>query len=140
MFSLFRSLEDVVPESTAVWESPQPLPLLRLSPISFAIKDAIKPLNPELRANMPRPELIERALQTSTGSREVMVAILMIRQYREFIPTEAEVSRAIIDSLLNLDGRVHISIFQQACKILVECLPQLHGSFNEAGKDYSGRW
>jgi hypothetical protein len=40
----------------------------------------------------------------------------MIRQYREFIPTEAEVSRAIIDSLLNLDGRVHISIFQQACK------------------------
>ncbi|WP_171284724.1 M48 family metalloprotease [Acinetobacter sp. ACNIH1] len=116
LFSLFRSLEDVVPESTAVWESPQPLPLLRLSPISFAIKDAIKPLNPELRANMPRPELIERALQTSTGSREVMVAILMIRQYREFIPTEAEVSRAIIDSLLNLDGRVHISIFQQACK------------------------
>ena len=97
------------------WSSPQPLPLLRLSPISFAIKDAIKPLNPELRLKMPRPELIKRALQTATGSREVMVAILMIRQYREFIPTEAEVSRAIVDSLLNLDGRVHISIFQQAC-------------------------
>jgi Zn-dependent protease with chaperone function len=116
LFSLFRSLEEVVAESFTAWESPQPLPLLRLSPISFAIKDAIKPLNPELRANMPRPELIERALQTSTGSREVMVAILMIRQYREFIPTEAEVSRAIVDSLLNLDGRIHISIFRQACK------------------------
>jgi Zn-dependent protease with chaperone function len=116
LFSLFRSLEEVVPETAMSWNSPQPLPLLRLSPISFAIKDAIKPLNPELRLKMPRPELIERALQTATGSREVMVAILMIRQYREFIPTEAEVSRAIVDSLLNLDGRVHISIFQQACK------------------------
>ena len=116
LFSLFRSLEEVVPETTVSWSSPQPLPLLRLSPISFALQDAIKPLNPELRLKTPRPELIERALQTATGSREVMVAILMIRQYREFIPTEAEVSRAIVDSLLNLDGRVHISIFQQACK------------------------
>ncbi|WP_171478813.1 M48 family metalloprotease [Acinetobacter sp. RF14B] len=116
LFSLFRSLEDVVPQSTTTWSSPQPLPLLRLSPISFAIKDAIKPLNPEFRTNMPRPDLIERALQTSTGSREVMVAILMIRQYREFIPTEAEVSRAIVDSLLNLDGRVHTPIFLQACR------------------------
>ncbi|ENV14175.1 MULTISPECIES: M48 family metalloprotease [Acinetobacter] len=116
LFSLFRSLEEMAVTSTASWSSPQPLPLLRLSPISFAIKDAVKPLNPENRANTPRPELIERALQTATGSREVMVAILMIRQYREFIPTDAEVSRAIVDSLLNLDGRVHISIFQQACK------------------------
>lgn len=116
LFSLFRSLEEMAVTSAAAWSSPQPLPLLRLSPISFAIKDAVKPLNPENRANTLRPELIERALQTATGSREVMVAILMIRQYREFIPTDAEVSRAIVDSLLNLDGRVHISIFQQACK------------------------
>ncbi len=49
LFSLFRSLEEVVPETAMSWSSPQPLPLLRLSPISFAIKDAIKPLNPELR-------------------------------------------------------------------------------------------
>lgn len=116
LFSLFRSLEEIMADNTTTWSSPQPLPLLRLSPISFAVKDAIKPLNPELRANTPRPELIERALQTATGSREVMIAILMIRQYREFIPTEAEVSRAIVDSLLNLDGRVHFSIYRQACK------------------------
>ena len=57
-------------------------------------------------------------MQTATGSREVMVAILMIRQYREFIPSDAEVSRAIIDSLLNLDGRVHIQIFHDACENL----------------------
>lgn len=116
LFSLFRSLEEVSPDIIMPWSSPQPLPLLRLSPISFAIKDAIKPLKAEIRENWQRPELIERAMQTATGSREVMVAILMIRQYREFIPTEAEVSRAIVDSLLNLDGRVHISIFKQACK------------------------
>nr|MBP8207712.1 M48 family metalloprotease [Acinetobacter sp.] len=116
LFSLFRSLEEVSPDVVVHWSSPQPLPLLRLSPISFAIKDAIKPLKAEIRENWRRPELIERAMQTATGSREVMVAILMIRQYREFIPTEAEVSRAIVDSLLHLDGRVHISIFKQACK------------------------
>ena len=116
LFSLFRSLEEVSPDVVVHWSSPQPLPLLRLSPISFAIKDAIKPLKAEIRENWRRPELIERAMQTATGSREVMVAILMVRQYREFIPTEAEVSRAIVDSLLHLDGRVHISIFKQACK------------------------
>lgn len=115
-FGLFRSLEEVNGEYYAPWSSPQPLPLLRLSPISFAIKDAIKPLKPEIRRNMPRPELIQRALQTATGSREVMMAILMIRQYREFIPPEVDVSRAIVDALLNLDGRVHISIFLEACQ------------------------
>lgn len=116
LFSLFRSLDELNSDVYTPWSSPQPLPLLRLSPISFAINDAIKPLNPEIRDNMQRPELIQRALQTATGSREVMVAILMIRQYREFIPAEAEVSRAIVDSLLHLDGRVHISIFYEACK------------------------
>lgn len=118
LFSLMRSLEESIAEEYNPWMSPQPLPLLRLSPISFAIKDAIKPLNSEVRQQMKRPELIQRALQTSTGAREVMVAILMIRQYREFIPSDAPVSRAIVDSLLNIDGRVHIQIFHEACKQL----------------------
>ena len=115
LFSLLRPLEELNIEVYNPWVSPQPLPLLRLSPISFAINDAMKPLNPEVRQSMKRPELIQRALQTATGSREVMVAILMIRQYREFIPQHAEVSRAIIDALLNLDGRIHIQIFHDAC-------------------------
>lgn len=117
LFTLFKSLEELNEEyKTPAWTSPQPLPLLRLSPISFAIKDAIRPVNPEVRQNMQRPELIQRAFQTSTGSREVMIAILMIRQYREFIPVEANVSRAIVDELLRLDGRYHISIFHEACR------------------------
>lgn len=118
LFSLMHSLEESVAEEYNPWVSPQPLPLLRLSPISFAIKDAIKPLNAEVRQQMSRPDLIQRAMQTSTGSREVMVAILMIRQYREFIPSDAQVSRAIVDSLLNIDGRVHIQIFHEACSNL----------------------
>lgn len=116
--SMMRNFEDSNPEIYNPWLSPQPLPLLRLSPISFAMSDAIKPLNREIRQQMERPELLQRALQTSTGAREVMVAILMIRQYHEFIPADAEVSRAIVDSLLNLDGRVHIQIFYDACDCL----------------------
>ena len=45
----------------------QPLPLLRLSPISFALNDAIKPLNPEVRRQIERSDLIQRAMQTSNG-------------------------------------------------------------------------
>lgn len=115
LFSLMRSLEESIFDEYSPWISPQPLPLLRLSPISFAIKDAIKPLSLEVRQQMARPELISRAMQTSTGSREVMVAILMIRQYREYIPSNAQVSRSIIDSLLHIDGRVHIQVFHEAC-------------------------
>ncbi|WP_273776839.1 M48 family metalloprotease [Acinetobacter sp. GSS19] len=117
-FSMSQMMDEMDQETYHPWTSPQPLPLLRLSPISFAIKDAIKPLKRQIRQNMSRPELLQRALQTSTGAREVMVAILMIRQYREFIPQDAEVSRAIIDALLHLDGRVHIQIFHDACQTI----------------------
>ena len=114
LFLLFHSLEEGRGRWHSPWLAPQPLPLLRLSPISFAVKDAMRPLNPEVRHKIPRPEIIQRALQTPTGSREVLTAILMIRQYREFIPAEAQVSRAIVDALLHLDGRVHLSIFREA--------------------------
>lgn len=118
-FSLLRHFEeDINPEVYNPWVSPQPLPLLRLMPISFALSDAIKPLNRDVRRQIKRPELLKRALQTSTGAREVMVAILMIRQYHEFIPADAEVSRAIVDALMNLDSRVHIQIFHDACDCL----------------------
>ncbi|MEB3752782.1 peptidase M48 [Acinetobacter sp. MD2(2019)] len=114
--SLFTPFDDEnTPEIHLVWSAPQPLPLLRLSPISFSMKDAIKPLNPSIRANMVRPEQINRALQTATGSREVLVAILMIRQYREYIPKDAPVSQALIDALLSIDGRQHVQIFYDAC-------------------------
>ncbi len=116
LYSLFYGLSEVQTDFQQSWASPQPLPLLRLSPISFALNDAIKPLKPQVRHNIERPELIHRALQTATGSREVMVAILMIRQFRDAIPQHAEVSRSIVDALLYLDGRVHLDIFYDACR------------------------
>jgi hypothetical protein len=114
-FGIFSTLKESG-DVAMVWSSPQPLPLLRLSPISFVLNDAIKPLNSDIRKNKNRPELIQRAMQTATGSREVMVSILMIRQHREFIPQDAPVSHAIVDSLLNLDGRIHVQIFHDACR------------------------
>lgn len=90
------------------------LPLLRLSPISFSAKDAVRPLNPEVRQTLERPELLARAMQTAAGSREVMMAIFIIRQYREFIPEEIQVSRSIIEALLKLDGRIHVQIYHEA--------------------------
>lgn len=115
-FSLFFPFNDEHTEVKVAWQPPQPLPLLRLAPISFTSKDNIKPLNPDARAKMKRPDVVQRALQTGTGAKEVIVAILTIRQYREFIPQEAFVSRAIVDSLLAIDGRLHIQIFYDACK------------------------
>lgn len=96
----------------------QPSPVLRLSPISFATKDAMKPLSLELRQGWQRPDVIIRAMQTATGSREVILAIFMIRQYREFIPEDAEVSRAIVEALLKLDGRIHLQIFDEALQYI----------------------
>ncbi len=93
---------------------PQPLPVLRLSPISFSAKDAVMAISPEIRQSMERPVLLSRAMQTATGCREVIVAIFMIRQYRQGIPKDAQVSQAIIDTLLKLDGRIYICIFNEA--------------------------
>lgn len=69
---------------------------------------------------MKQPELLKRALQTGTGAREVIVAVLMIRQYREFIPKDAQVSHAIVDALLAIDGRLHVQVFYNACNKLVQ--------------------
>ncbi|KAA8730997.1 peptidase M48 [Acinetobacter qingfengensis] len=100
------------------WQVQSELPILRLSPISFMAKDAIRPLNPEIRQNMERPDVLRRAMQTATGSRELIVAIFMIRQYREFVPENALVSQSMVDALLQLDGRVHIQVFYDALKCI----------------------
>lgn len=113
---LLPTNEDVLLENfEAQQRQPQEhLPLLRLSPISLSAKDSIRPLNPEIRQTLERPELLTRAMQTAAGSREVIIAIFMIRQYREFIPEDMQISKAIIDALLKIDGRIHLQIFHEA--------------------------
>lgn len=120
LFSLFRPFGEEQTEVSIAWEAPQPFPLVRLSPISFSSQDEEQPLSPHLRQSMKQPELLKRALQTGTGAREVIVAVLMIRQYREFIPKDAQVSHAIVDALLAIDGRLHVQVFYNACNKLVQ--------------------
>lgn len=92
----------------------QNLPLLRLAPLNQGTKDAVRPLTIEVRQNMDRPELLKRAMQTSTGCREVIMAIFIIRQYRDSIPIEIQASKAIVEALLKIDERIHIQIFYEA--------------------------
>lgn len=115
---LLPTNEDVLIKNFEAQQRPtkEQLPLLRLSPISLAAKDSIRPLNKEIRQTLERPELLVRAMQTATGCREVIIAVFVIRQYREFIPEDIMVSKAIIEALLKIDGRVHIQIFNEALK------------------------
>ncbi len=114
---LFYSYHPTPNYYKAVWHSPFALPTLRLNSLARP-NDEIKPLNPEIRRNMQRPELIQRALQTPTGSREVIVAIFMIRQYKNLIPKNAEVSYAIVETLQQIDTRYHVAIFYEACEYI----------------------
>ncbi len=102
------------------WQAPVPLPRIRLNPVSIGVKDAIKPLNPELRMTMARPDVLKRALSTSTGCRELLAAILALRQQVSCEPEKQHISRAIVEALAKMDPRVHFSIFLQAVERLGE--------------------
>lgn len=123
LLGLFKPFGDEQTEMNISWMPPQPLPLIRLTPMGFPSKDEIRPLNPSVRKSIKQPELVKRALQTNTGAREVLVAVLMIRQYKEFIPKNALVSHAIVDALLGIDARLHVQIFLDACDTL-STMPQ----------------
>lgn len=106
------------------WQPPLPLPSIRLHPVTVNIKDAVKPLNPPMRQNAARPEVIKRALSTSAGCRELLAAILTLRQQIACEPEKQQVSRAITEALEKLDPRLYISIFLQA----IDALGELPGS------------
>ena len=102
------------------WQPPEPLPKIRLNPVSVGAKDAIKPLNPEMRMGMTRPDVIKRALSTPTGCRELLAAVLALRQQVGCEPEQQQISRAIVEALANMDPRVYFSIFLQAVDRLGE--------------------
>lgn len=95
------------------WQPPLPLPTVRLEPITFNMKDANKPLSADLRASSQRPDVVKRALSTPTGCRELLVAVLALRQHIDCEPEQHQVSRAIAEALAKLDPRLHVSIFLQ---------------------------
>lgn len=102
------------------WQAPAPLPRIRLNPVSVGGKDAVKPLNPELRMTMARPDVIKRALSTPTGCRELLAAILALRQQVSCEPEQQQISRAIVEGLAKIDSRLYFSIFLQAVERLGE--------------------
>jgi hypothetical protein len=102
------------------WQPPTPLPTVRLHPVIVNIKDAVKPLSPQMRQNAPRPNVIKRALSTSAGCRELLAAILALRQQVACEPEKQQVSRAIVEALAKLDPRLYSSIFLQAIDAMGE--------------------
>lgn len=102
------------------WQPPEPLPLIRLHPVNVNIKDAVKPLNPDIRMTSARPDVIKRALSTPTGCRELLAAILVLRQDISCEPEKHQVSRAIVEALAKIDPRIYVSIFLQASERLGE--------------------
>lgn len=101
-----------------LWSAPKPLPYLRLAQTVDIGREHVYALNPVVRQNIEKPKVVIRALQTATGVREVLVAILMIRQYKAFIPQAVAVSHAIIEALEKIDHRLHIQFFLDACQQL----------------------
>lgn len=119
-----RAQEDILlpvkDQEPIEWQPPEPLPKIRLNPVSVGTKDAIKPLNPQLRLGMTRPDVIKRALSTPTGCRELLAAILALRQQVSCEPEQQQISRAIVEALAKMDPRVYFSIFLQAVERLGE--------------------
>lgn len=99
------------------WKAPQPLPIIRIAHMRSMNEDQIQPLNIVAR-RAEQPKVIQRAMQTGTGTKEVLVAILTLRQHRALVPKNALVSHAIIDALMAIDSRLHVQIFYDACDLL----------------------
>ncbi|XID74207.1 M48 family metalloprotease [Alkanindiges sp. WGS2144] len=102
------------------WQPPLPLPTVRLHPIAVNTKDAVKPLNAKMRVSHARPDVVKRALGTSTGCRELLAAILALRQNIACEPEKHQVSRAIVEALAKLDPRLYVSIFLQGVDTMGE--------------------
>lgn len=108
---------DAAPEPIE-WQPPLPLPTVRLQPITMSIQDANKPLSASMRASSKRPDVVKRALSTSTGCRELLTAILALRQHIDCEPEVHQVSRAIAEAMAKLDPRLYVSIFLQGVDAL----------------------
>lgn len=102
------------------WVPPQPLPLIRLQPVSLPAKDEVKPLTTEVRHHAVRPDMIKRALSTSAGCRELLAVVMALRQNIACEPEKQQISRAIVEAMAELDPRLYIDIFFQALEHMGE--------------------
>lgn len=105
---------EVASHNPQAWQPPQPFPFVRMQPATRFKYDAVSPLAHSVRIDTPYPDMIRRAMSTSTGCREVLVAIMSLRQKMACSPEQQHISRAILETLETLDQRLYVSIFLQA--------------------------
>lgn len=95
-------------------------------------QDNIQALSPDARQSMHTSELIAMLLQTVSGCKEVVLAIMYIRQkkYRR-IPLNytVDLSHAVLDALLILDQRVYFYL-------IFKCLNKIDGLSNVVKHDF----
>ncbi len=86
-----------------------------LLPFQTVPKSAsLAPLAEDARYAMARPNVVKRALLTSTGSRELLSAILAVRQRLDRVPEQASISVSLMEGLLGMDPRLHLAVFEEA--------------------------
>lgn len=95
------------------WQPPQPWP--RLREFDAPLRDEQhSPLAILLRFSTPRPDVIRRALLTGAGCRELLAAIIVMRQGTRVDPELHKISRALSTALLGMDVRLYLAIYQEA--------------------------
>ncbi|MEC7119605.1 MAG: M48 family metalloprotease [Pseudomonadota bacterium] len=113
-----QTLEQVETQPSAndpiEWCAPKVLPTLR--------REIQRPCAEQHAAVMPqvqrfaiiRPEAVKRALITGAGCRELLAAILAVRQQLVLPPDDFSISHALFEGLAELDPRGHLPLFHDA--------------------------
>ena len=96
------------------WQPPTPLPELRQLPVEPRLDHHLEPLPPLDRMHYVRPDSLKRALGTGAGCRELLAAIMAVRQTIDCDPEALTVSRALVHGLNELDSRLHLVVFYEA--------------------------
>lgn len=95
------------------WSPPQPLPNLRRV-YTYVSREEQQPLPWQTRLHALRPDAIKRALLTGAGCRELLAAMMAVRQGQMIVLEDIVVSRALVDALAGLDRRLHLAIYHDA--------------------------
>jgi hypothetical protein len=95
------------------WSPPQPLPNLRRV-YTYISRDEQQMLSWSVRMHALRADAIKRALLTGAGCRELLAAIMAVRQGQMIVLEDIVVSRALVDALMDMDRRLHLAVYHDA--------------------------
>ena len=95
------------------WSPPQPLPNLRRV-YTYISRDEQQMLSWSVHMHALRADAIKRALLTGAGCRELLAAIMAVRQGQMIVLEDIVVSRALVDALMDMDRRLHLAVYHDA--------------------------